>query len=285
VASNYNQADSQTFYLRHKYASGFVQDSWRFRPNITVNIGVRWDMMRYWYEKFHQEPTFVLGQQSEVFKTAPLGLVYPTDKGIPEPLVPGKNKFSPRIGIAWSPKGGSGWLSKITGGADKTSIRAGFGMFYSVIQGQVLGFDLPQPPYGLSYTSPGPPLFAEPFMTAANGSFTGNPFPLTFPNLNTSIKNPNSSYDFSVFEPIAGATGPNPHNTYPYTENYFFSIERQFSANNLLSLSYVGSEAHHQLLTYSVNPGNPALCLSLSQPRQVAPGSATCGPFGEDTQY
>ena len=52
-----------------------------------------------------------------------------------------------------------------------------------MIQGNVMAFDEPQPPYGLSYTSPGPPLFATPFITAANGSFLGNPFPLTFPSL------------------------------------------------------------------------------------------------------
>ncbi len=285
VASNYNQADSQTFYLRHKYPSLFVQDSWRIKPNLTFNYGVRWEYMEYWYEKFHQEPTFSLGQQSQVFTTAPLGVVYPTDAGIPATLVPSRNKFSPRIGMAWSPGTSDGPLGKIIGGPGKTSIRAGYGMYYSVIQGQVLGFDLPQPPYGLSYTSPGPPLFATPFRTASNGAFTGNPFPLVFPPLNTSITNPDKSYDFSVFEPIQGATGPYPHNDYPYTENYFFSIERQLSTNTMLSLAYVGSEGHHQLLTYSVNPGNPALCLSLSQPQDVAPGSATCGAFGEDTQY
>ena len=47
----------------------------------------------------------------------------------------------------------------------------------------MMAFDEPQPPYGLSYTSPGPPLFATPFITASNGSFLGNPFPLTFPPL------------------------------------------------------------------------------------------------------
>src|SRR6476660_3019400 len=41
VASNYNQADSQTYYGRHKYAAAFAQDSWRVRPNLTVNFGVR----------------------------------------------------------------------------------------------------------------------------------------------------------------------------------------------------------------------------------------------------
>jgi len=285
VASNYNQADSQTYYERHKYAAGFAQDSWRIRPNLTLNYGVRWDLMQYWYEKFNQMPTFSLGQQSQVFPTAPLGLVYPTDSGIPRTLVPGANKFSPRLGIAWSPGKSDGLLGKILGGQGNTSVRAGYGMFYSVVQGQTLAFDLPQPPYGLSYTSPGPPLFATPFITASNGSFQGNPFPLSFPPLNTTKNHPDPNVDFSVFEPIQGATGPNPHNTFPYNENYFISIERQFGVNTLLNLSYVGSQAHHLLLTYSVNPGNPALCLALSKPSAVAPGSATCGPFGEDTQY
>ena len=92
-------------------------------------------------------------------------------------------------------------------------------MFYSVIQGQVLGFDLPQPPYGLSYTSPGSPLFDQPFRTAANGSFSGNPFPLVFPRLNTSIDKPDSSYDFFVFEPIAGATGGSAASPTPLAPN------------------------------------------------------------------
>jgi hypothetical protein len=52
-----------------------------------------------------------------------------------------------------------------------------------------------------------------------------------------------------------------------------------------LNVSYVGSQAHHLLLTYSMNPGNPALCLALSTPQSVAPGSATCGPFGESGSY
>ncbi len=62
VASNYNQADSQTYYGRHKYAAAFVQDSWRARPNLTLNFGLRWDLMQYWSEKYNQIPTFILGR-------------------------------------------------------------------------------------------------------------------------------------------------------------------------------------------------------------------------------
>ena len=148
-----------------------------------------------------------------------------------------------------------------------------------------MAIDEPQPPYGLSYTSPGPPLFATPFITAANGQFLGNPFPLTFPSLNTGIKNPNTTQDFSHSRRMPGMTAPVPWNTYPYTENYFLSLERQFGRSTMLSVSYVGSQAHHLLLVYSSNPGNPALCLSLSQPSEVASGSPTCGPFGEETVY
>ncbi len=285
VASNFNQADSQQYYARHKYAGGYVQDSWRARPNLTLNYGVRWDMMQYWYEKYNQIPTFILGHQSAVFPDAPLGILYPGDDGVPRTLVPGKNRFSPRLGMAYSPAKSDGLLSKITGGPGKTSIRAGFGIFYSVVQGNTLAFDEPQPPYGLSYTSPGPPLFAQPFRTASNGSFLGNPFPLTFPSLQTSRSHPSTGIDFTQFEPIQGATGPNPRNTFPYNENYFLSFERQLAANTVLSFSYVGSQAHHLIVVHSINPGNPALCASLSNPSAVAPGSPACGPFGEDTQY
>ena len=74
-------------------------------------------------------------------------------------------------------------------------------------------------------------------------------------------------------------------NVPPYTESYTLSVERQIAANTFLNVGYVGSEAHHLLVLTSANPGNPALCLSLSQPSDVMPGTATCGPFGESGVY
>ena len=222
VGSNFNQADSEAYFGRHKYASGFVQDSWRARSNLTLNYGLRWKLMQYWSEKYNQIPTFVLGEQSKVYPTAPTSLVYPTDPGVPPTLVPERNKFSPRLGIAYSPTA-DGLLGKILGGPGKTSIRAGYGIFYSVIQGLTIGIDEPQPPYGLSYTSPGEPFFATPY-TTTDGATHVNPFPLTFPPLNATINHPNPNIDFSPYLPQAGMTAPPPSNTYPYTENYFFSI-------------------------------------------------------------
>ena len=272
VASNYNQAQSGPYYGRHRYAAGFVQDSWRVAPGLTFNLGLRWESMQYWSEKYNQIPTFNPGQQSQVYPSAPVGLVYPTDPGIPNTLVPPRNRFSPRVGVAYSP-------------SSSTSIRAGYGIFYSVIQGNTIGIDEPQPPYGLSYTSSGRPLFATPFVDSASGQAHVNPFPVTPVPLNASLTHPNPNIDYSPFLPQAGMTAPPPWNTYPYNQSYFFSVERELAAASVLSLSYVGSQAHHLLVVYSANPGNPGLCLALSQPDAVAPGTPTCGPFGEDATY
>lgn len=284
--SNYNQADSRPYYGRHKYYGAFAQDSWHLKPNFVFNYGMRWERMEYWSEKYNQIPTLVLGQQSVIYPTAPAGIVYPGDPGIPDTLVPARHRFSPRLGLVYSPSATHGALGKILGGPGKTSIRAGYGIFYSAIQGNTIAIDEPQPPFGLSYTSPAPPLFETPFINAADGQVHPQPFPVTFPKLNgASQGHPDGSIDFSSFLPIAGLTTPDHNNTFPYNENYFFSLERDLGAGTLFSLSYVGSQAHHLLVVFSANPGNPALCLALSQPSAVAPGSPTCGPFGESTLY
>jgi Carboxypeptidase regulatory-like domain/TonB dependent receptor len=286
----YNQQDSQSYYIRHRYQGAYLQDSWRVKSNLTFNYGVRYDHMEFWSEKYNQIPTYILGEQSVIYPNAPTSLVYPGDPGVPNTLVPSKNRFSPRIGLAWSPNSAPGFLNKIVGGPGKTSIRAGYGIFESVIEGNVMAIDEPQPPYGLSYTSPAPPLFAQPFVAAGTGTFLGNPYPFAFPPLNATASHPNTTQQFGAFLPQNGMTTPIPSNTYPYNENYFFSIERQVTENTLFSISYVGSQAHHLLLVYSANPGNPALCLKLSvpygQPGSIlAQGTQPCGPGLENNTY
>jgi len=270
----YNQADSQAYFPRHKYMGGFGQDSWQIRSNLTLNYGLRWELMQYWSEKYSQIPTFIPGEQSQVYPKAPASIVYPTDPGVPSTFAPQRNRFAPRLGLAYSPSASKGVLGKIVGGPGKTSIRAGYGIFYTVVQGNLLAFDEPQPPYGLSYTGNNT-LFATPF-TAAAGEPGTNPFPLVFPPLNASASHPNSRINFSGFLPIQGMTAPPPTNTYPYTENYFLSFQRALDTNTVLNLSYVGSQAHHLLAVYSSNPGIPVLCLALNQAGQ------SCGPGGEN---
>jgi len=281
--NQFNQQDSRHYYPRHRYAGWYGQDSWRIKSNLTLNYGLRMELMRYWSEKYDQVPTFNPGEQSVVYPNAFPGLVYPTDPGIPNTLVPEKIRYAPRLGIAYSPGWDSGPLANIFGGPGKTSLRAGYGIFNSVIQGNTIGVDEPQPPYGLSDTVYNG-LFATPF-NLADGTPGTTPYPLTFPPLNARASHPNTSVIFNgVYNPQSGMTAPVPWDTYPYTENYFLSMERQLPRQTVFSLSYVGSESHHQLLVYSANPGNPALCLALDQPGVLADGES-CGPGGENNTY
>jgi hypothetical protein len=60
------------------------------------------------------------------------------------------------------------------------------------------------------------------------------------------------------------------------------SAQRELAPNVVATVSYVGSRGHNILVIRQANPGDPALCLSVSEPSQVAPGSPTCGPFAEN---
>jgi hypothetical protein len=141
------------------------------------------------------------------------------------------------------------------------------------------------PPFGYNYLSPAPPLFATPFINASDGTQNTDPYPFSFPPHNVSAGNPYTAFNWASVTPISADPYFYYRNSVPYTEDYMFSVQRQVGAKVLATVSYVGNQGHHLLVMTQSNLGNPALCLSLSQPSQVAPGSATCGPFGEDGTY
>ncbi len=289
-------------WTRSWYYGAYIQDSWRATKNLTVNYGLRWDVSSPWSEAHNQFETLVPGKQSQVFPGAPLGWVFPTDPGIPETIAPVRHhNFAPRLGVAYSPTWQNGFLGKLSGGPGKTSIRASWGMFYTAyedannlnVQGDA--------PYGNFYASPFNNLLDSPYVNRQTGAVSANPFAnLTIPPYNTSIKHPDTTFDWSPDVYPGGQISSSPgfgiHNQLPYTEHWSLSIERQLSSNTLFSIAYVGSESHHLVAGLESNPSNAALCLSLSQPAGsaaaialgipgVVPGTATCGPRGEDTAF
>jgi hypothetical protein len=287
VPSQYNQSQLNPFYARNKYVGLFAQDSWRARSNLTLNYGLRWDRIAPWSEKYNQISTFVAGAQSVVFPGAPPGILYPGDHGVPNTLAQiGNLSFAPRVGVAWSPQPDPGsFLGKIVGSPGTTSIRASVGNFYTAIDALSIGVLAANAPYGTTYTSPLPPLFATPFITASTGQDNGQPFPYSFAPLNSGRSKPDPNIDWSTYEPIEGIPGYDIHGQTPYSEEWMLSIERQAGPNTVFSASYVGTSSHHQRVLIEPNPGNPALCLSLSQTSQVQPGTPTCGPGGENGVY
>ena len=226
------------------------------------------------------------GKQSVVFPGAPAGILYPTDPGVSRTLAPpGNRDFAPRLGLAYSPTAsGDGLLAKILGGPGKTSIRASYGMFYTAIEALTIGVMSANAPYGTTYTSPAPPLFSTPFITAASGQNLGQAFPSAARAAgHVSARHPDPNVNWAQFEPITGLPNYPTTNRIPYTEEYMLSLERGFGANTVLSVNYVGTQAHRLLVLEEANPGDPALCLFLSNPANLAPGQTPCGPFGEDS--
>jgi hypothetical protein len=103
----------------------FAQDNYRITPRFTANLGIRWDIDTPPVESHDHTVSWLAGQQSTVVPTAPLGMLFPGDKGVARGIVNTKwYHVAPRIGFAWDP-----W------GDGKTAIRGGAGIFYGVESG------------------------------------------------------------------------------------------------------------------------------------------------------
>jgi len=276
--TNYSQGQGYPSYGRSRYIGLFAQDSWRIKPNITLNYGLRWDVSRPWSEKNGQLETLVLGLDSTRFPGSPTGWVFPGDPGIPSTLAPTRyHNFAPRFGLAYSPNSGSGLMKALTGGPGRTSIRVGWGKFYSTFEGATNFNEIGDAPFGAFYGSPVPPQFVTPFVDRATGNVEGQRFPVPLPDKNTPI-------NWANFLPIGTSPAFYYKNVLPYTEEYQLSIERQLGTGTLLTASYVGTQGHHLLSSLEANPGNPALCASVDENSEVTDGNP-CHGGGENGVY
>ncbi len=276
VASNYTQSSGQPFYLRNRYFGAYGQDSWRVRDGLTINTGLRWDVIMPFWEKYNQLQTWVPGRESTLYPGALPGLLVAGDPGIPRTLAPTSyDNLAPRVGLAYAPKSSNGFWRVLFGGGGASSIRGSYGLFYTEFPGLLAGIMYAVPPFGYNYLSPAPPLTATPFISAATGVDNGQRFPFPFPAHNVSASHPDASINWANFAPLAADPFFDVTNRVPYVSNYMLSVQRQITQRALLTASYVGNQGHRIPTVVSVNLGNPSLCLSLRG----------CGPFREDITY
>jgi hypothetical protein len=282
-SNGYTQCSEQFLDSRTRYGGAYAQDSWKILPNLTLNLGLRWEVSMPWYDTQGKIETIVPGEQSTQFPTAPLGWVVPGDPGIPSTLAPTRyNNFAPRIGIAYSPDFHDGILRKVFGGPGKTSFRAAYGIYYTSIEDLNLFYEVGDAPFGLYWSSSVPVLLEEPWLDRQTGQSIGQRFPFTFPIPGSPA---NKTLNYSQFEPITFSPGYDIHNRLPYAEHFNFSIQRELSRSTVLTLAYVGTEGHRLISQYDADPGTPSICLSLSQPSDVALNTPTCGPGGASVTY
>jgi len=277
------QASPQILDSRSKYYALFAQDSWRATSDLVLNYGLRWEASMPWYDTQNKIETIIPGEQSVVFPGAPRGWVVPGDPGVPRTLAPTQwHNFSPRLGLAYSPSASSGILGKLFGGPGRTSIRVGAGLYYTSVEDLSQFLEVGDPPYGLYYGSANSPILETPYINRSTGTSVGLRFPFPFPPTNVSAKNPDTTFPWSQVEPISYGFSFDHNNKLPYSEHYEFSLQRQIGTNTVATASYVGNQGHRLVTSIEANPANPALCLYLSDPNNLAAGSAPpCGPFGE----
>ena len=300
-SSGFNQGEQVPMYTTSRYFGLYGQDSWRVRSNLTFNYGLRWEVTTPWYEKHNEIETIVPGENSLVFPGAPTGWVFPGDPNVPKTLGPTDyHNFGPRIGLAYSPSAEGGFFHKLFGSSGQSSIRAGYGIFYTAFEDATSFNEVGDAPFGFFYTNPDEAMFSAPFIDIPTGLNFSSPtprFPVPFPPLNVSRSNPDSNVNWVQFEPITSSPGFFYKNRVPYAEQYMLSFQRQLEPNTMLSLSYVGNQGHHLLADLDSNPANPALCEFLSNPANLdstSPFSTPCailtGPSagvnaGEDGFY
>jgi hypothetical protein len=315
IPNTYEQGAAQGEYDRNTALYLFAQDSWKLKPSLTFNYGLRWELNTPYYDTGNRLQTFRPGQITTKYpcwittegseeagytpgdcgpnsaqnSAFPTGLVFPGDPGVQRGLTATQWKnFAPRIGLAWSPTFTDGFLGKLFGGPGNSSIRAGFGIFYNPIEQLVLEQFSAEPPFGGS-SSLNFPNFNLPFLpqssTPSGGPFSPNPFGGVINQTPTAPcpdpAGPPGCVDWASFRPILLFGEFDPNLKTQYEEQYNLTIERQLSKSTMLRVSYVGTQAHHLLATHDENYGNPETCLEINN----ILGDGTCGSFGSDTQY
>ena len=274
LPDQFGQGSGQVEYVRNSGLYLFAQDSWKIKPNLTLNYGLRWELNTPLADTAKHVQTFRPGQNSTVYPCGgpntdcgsqdATGLVVPGDAGIPPGMTQTYYKaFAPRIGIAWSP-----------GNSGKTSIRAGWGLFYNPIEQLVLEQFGAEPPFGGS-TFVYETQFNQPFLGQDGATTYLNPF-------NGVLSPPRGSQvDWATFEPILLFGDFQPHMRAQYSAQYNLTVERELTRDLKLEVSYVGTQGHRLLATHDVNYSNPQTCLDLNS----ILGAGTCGQFTEDSPF
>ncbi len=194
--------------LRGQAFNLYGQDTWKVTSRLTVNYGLRYEVPSPYTEIHNYQNLWIPGRQSVVFPSAPEGLLYPGDPGVPRGLIPtDRAAFAPRVGLAWDVRGDGKWL-----------VTSAYGIFYDPYytgEGGPLQDPISAPPY-LQTPQVSTPNFADPF----NGQ---NPFNGTF------------SQDMTLLV-------LNPHLRLPYAQDWNVNIERALGNDWLLEIGYIGTK-------------------------------------------
>jgi len=232
IQNTYNQGNPNPNALRQTVFAAYAQDTFRMSPRLTLNLGVRWEPNIPPFDAQDrggqfQLPGFLTNVHSTQYPNAPAGEYFVNDPQNQYGAALTKTHWlstSPRIGIVWD-----------INGDGKQTIRTAFALMHDISEMFYPERLTTNPPYASSVTLNNVP-FSNPWATYPGG----NPFP-----------------GASIF-PLAGTYVNIPPNMNPnYMMQWNLSYQRQFSANWLVTLNYLGNGTRHIWLGRDINPAIP----------------------------
>ncbi|MCA1613281.1 MAG: carboxypeptidase regulatory-like domain-containing protein [Acidobacteria bacterium] len=199
----------------------YVQDDWRVRENLTINLGLN--------HSYQQMPKGAKLQSLNAISSVP-GLIE-----FREPREQLKN-FGPRVGLAYAPNFEGGLLGRVFGAGNKSSIRAGFSMAYDYIFDNL--YILSLPPQSNQTLDLNPAVRTANFL--AGGGLRGTPAVITDPA-----------------EARAATSAFIPDQEVPYSLTWTLGFQRQFLKDYSLELRYLGTRGVHLLTQNRLNSRAP----------------------------
>jgi hypothetical protein len=279
-------------HYRTKQAGAYVQDKWRLKQNLTVDVGLRWDwdgplveangLLSNFYPQNYsynvatdtiQNIGLVIAGNNKAFGT----------KNVSNSTLTGRQwGFAPRIGLAYTPS----FVKNIV-------LRAGFGMYYD--RGEYFTEFSPPAggsisgPFGVTVEEP----FVVPFFAVQNATFAvpfgttpPPPPPTNFSTIKTLVPNAanliNQTTQYCTNSALTSGCGPllfggyDPKSTLPYSENWTLDLQWQPRNDVVLTVGYVGNHGVHETIPLPFNQARIA-----TQQNPLLKG----GPFQQNFSY
>ncbi len=211
----------------------YLQDSMKLRPNLTVSLGLRHEFTNGFNNKYGKAANFVAGPDGVLLTQPRIGNSVLTQNNA-------RWLFGPRAGLAWDPFGN-----------DKTSVRAGFGIAYSLLDDISWSHRYGHPDFA-SYT------------------ITNSPFPFQY----------NPAVGFPAGASVAiggqgGGAGIEEAAKTPTVINYHLDLERQVDSATSVRFAFIGSHGYHGIQRADANTAYPNICAAAQRncPAGLAEGS------------
>jgi hypothetical protein len=214
----------------------YLQDDWRVTHRFTLNLGVRWDPYVPVEDKYGENTAFRAGQQSTVYPLAPLGYLFPGDKGIDGlGVVPVRwDRFSPRLGFVYDPFGDG-----------KTSIRGGYGIFSDTVQLVTLNSNPTSQPFSYGLTT---------YNVQLSNPYGANPQQLQFLETYQRATTAQERATKTFFLPMP-IMNMNAAFTSAYVQQWNLNVQRELWRKFVLTVAYVGNKGTHLHVSEQQNPG------------------------------